>query len=502
MAWGSSFRSCDNLIRRLEENDENLTEVVILPTKTFTDADVKRLAAVLNGGRNSHWKSLSASSHAIKPQSLHEFGRAIVSGGGSRQRHQRQQRHALVELAIGHAEMGDEGVCALCEGLSLIDEDSGKTVGIPLEKVDLSWKGMSVKGFCSVLKAFGRSDCLEFLDLSRNHAIGESFDEADVVFVDATGGTAGKESLSLFPQLRVLNISDCNLTEAFTKFLFPHLEVRKRKISLSNNALLGDAGILPLLISSNHNHIEWIEELHLSNCGVGDDSVHALISAATSTKDRKLRTMKALDLSKNHITGKGVKDLVSCFGNNFESLNLASNSLGFCGVQSIVDGLVKRKKEGGLPDLSLLDLSETECSVAGAVHVVENTPVSTVHLFNNKLGSEGFRALAPSLRGGHRCIEHLDLSGNGADESAVAEMLGSLLFDDVDDRYDVDDDSGRVGDTCTGSNDEQQRQQNRSKLHTLVVGGNGTGELVESMVDRLQRVYPTLDVPRDKFKDP
>lgn len=41
---GGSLKSCNALLQRVEDNDPRLTELVILPMKTFGVADVERLS--------------------------------------------------------------------------------------------------------------------------------------------------------------------------------------------------------------------------------------------------------------------------------------------------------------------------------------------------------------------------------------------------------------------------------------------------------------------------
>jgi hypothetical protein len=120
-----SFNSCDALLKRVEENDPTLIELVILSMKTFGAKEVERLAAALASGQNTHLQTISASGHAIPPESLRIFGAAIASGKSN-----------LKNLAIGDSKMGDDGVCALCQGLASTTENQ------QLESIDLSYKGM------------------------------------------------------------------------------------------------------------------------------------------------------------------------------------------------------------------------------------------------------------------------------------------------------------------------------------------------------------------------
>ena len=50
---GGSLRSCDALLKRVEDDDPRLTELVILPMKTFGAADAERLSAAI--GKMRAW---------------------------------------------------------------------------------------------------------------------------------------------------------------------------------------------------------------------------------------------------------------------------------------------------------------------------------------------------------------------------------------------------------------------------------------------------------------
>jgi hypothetical protein len=63
---------------------------------------------------------LHASGHAVPAPSLKRLGQAIAAN------------RSLVELAIGNF-MGDEGICAFCEGLATSTENS-------LESIDFSYR--------------------------------------------------------------------------------------------------------------------------------------------------------------------------------------------------------------------------------------------------------------------------------------------------------------------------------------------------------------------------
>jgi cell division inhibitor SulA len=124
-AWGGNgaARSCDALMKRVEANDPALTELVILPLKTFGSKDVRRLVKALP--QNSHLTSLQASGHPIDDlEVLEELGKALST-----------LQSSLVDLAVGDSSMGDDGVSALCRGLQYGNK-------LSLRRIDLSWKNM------------------------------------------------------------------------------------------------------------------------------------------------------------------------------------------------------------------------------------------------------------------------------------------------------------------------------------------------------------------------
>merc|ERR1712194_711668 len=98
--------------------------------------------------------------------------------------------------------------------------------------------------------------------------------------------------------------------------------------------------------------------------------------------------------------------------------------------------------------------------------------LSTVRLFNNRLGSDGFRAISRYLRGGHPSIVNLDLGGNDSEEEAVVALLDAI---------------------ATKYNDDAV-----SKLAVLEIGGNEFGNVAMKALEQVKLVWPKLDVAHDK----
>lgn len=389
-AWGSSsFRSCDSLLQRIERNDPTMTDLIILPIKTFGDAEIHRLCVVLEKNcQKTHLNSVTASGHAISAAALHRLGHAIACSGST----------PLRALAVGDASMGDAGVIALCRGLG---------VNHPLQTVDLSYKNMTATGFGSVLETVGQSSTLTHLNLSRNPAIGSS---PRMITDDDARGTP------FFENLVELDLSDCQLTSEFASWFFPLLENNvEQTLLLSNNPLKAD-GLRALNNCS-------ISTLDVSNCQLGDEGMKVLALFES------LPRIVSLDLSKNNISEAGIRSLVSCFTNNnrdtfcLQHLDLSQNPISEQGVCWLVEqGLACQNQS-----LHSLDLSETACGIKGASIALTGSNVKSLRLFHNQLGSTGFRVLAELIQQDIGCLETLDLAGNKADEDAVVALLTAVL---------------------------------------------------------------------------
>lgn len=528
-AWGgnSAFKSCETLLRRLEENDPNLQDVVILSNKTFGTQEVKRLIAVLEGGNNYHWRSLTASGHTLPPDSLYHLGKTIARSSFS--------STSFSSLAIGDSSMGDEGVHALCEGL-MANTKNTKITGLDnkveenpkdsnldkssfsLEILDLSYKGMGSKGFLSILRLLssGKSKKLKQLNLSRNPGILKDWNDCYDNKGETEGGNNNNNNLSL--HFEDLDLSDCGLDRQALNVLNCLLKPMSSrcKLRLSHNPLGGGGGNYGTLLKNNL--ASSLEEISLCNCNISDRDLELLFSFV-DTDTTTAMVVKILDLSDNKISHDGVAILarhlyararrgsspgsavteksppgpdkdsnccseVVCRLPSLSKLNLSGNALSSAGVLALIDGLRARRQEK-LPELIAIDLSETQCDVSGAIEAVRYSGASTLRLFNNRLGPTGFRAIAESFASIDdvfdsnvkeeeplRLLSSLDLAGNHADQASSVDLLDAL----------------------------SQNKNSAPNLKTLVIGGNEGGDNVEKMVDLLQKSRPELDVARDKRK--
>ena len=113
-----------------------MEDLIILPMKTFGAAEVDRLAGILkNANANHRLTSISASGHAVPPESLRRLGEALATATTTAATTTTISGGCIKQLAIGDQKMGDAGVVALCEPLEVAN-------GGTIEVLDLAWKGM------------------------------------------------------------------------------------------------------------------------------------------------------------------------------------------------------------------------------------------------------------------------------------------------------------------------------------------------------------------------
>lgn len=474
MAWGKggSLRSCDALLLRVEEDDPRLTELVVLPMKAFGPADAERLSRAIASGSNTNLRSISASGHALPPESLRRLGLALSAQAEARGKDGETAR-GITSLAVGSKDMGDEGAIALCEGL-------GGSGGGLLRSLDFGWKGLGKKGIQAIGATFASSEFLNRLDLSRNADVG---DEGVARLAEAAGEGAGA-AMSPLPSLEGITLSGCGVGPAGATALAGMISSGQRErllgLTMGSNPL-GPHGLGALAgLCAVPGVGSLLSELRVTACSVGDGGIGLLAAAAMAEPCAGLRV---LDISENSVTGSGAMALAESLGGSWPDLAelcLAKNELGGEGVASVMGTLFARDNTSSSGDsaggdtnstLRSLDLSRTGCGIPGARAALMSGSLETIRLFDNRLGSEGFHSISPLLQGGHPSIVNLDLGGNNADEGAVVALLNSIA---------------------------DKRDGFTSKLAVLEIGGNKFGDEAMVALTELKRIWPDLDVAHDK----
>lgn len=490
-AWGKGglAKSCNALLKRVEDNDPALKELVILPSKTFASLEAARLAAAIGSGKNTNLKSVSASGHALDPSSISLLGAAIAKASDV-------EGKGITSIALGDRYMGNMGIIALCD--SLHDCNGGN-----LTYVDLEWKGISESGMAAIGSTFGFSSRLQNLNLSRNSEIGDIGLQSFCKHATEKLTKSNDENLSkthvkniVFPRLQFLNLSECNIGPDGMKILSEfflagtkkdNFYSRSMSLNLNKNPI-GNSGLesLAKLISSPFS--DEYDEIHsslislsLEQCHITDDGIRTLTTAIAK---HGCAGLHKLDVSKNEIGEEGAKLMGKSFSTilrtdqsihsssqlwrTLTEVNIANNALTSNGVIELCYGIEK------LPALKILNLCETSCGVEGAIAALKLKNLNSLRLFNNKLGSDGFNQIASLLKGGHISLVSLDLGGNSAKESAVATLLRALLM--------------------------KNETFVNSALRVLEIGGNEIGSDAESVLQEMKKKLPLLDVARDRPK--
>ena len=503
-AWGegSSLRSCDSLLERIEKNDPSLQTLALLPIKNFTSDDCLRLAsAIRRNGAEGHLRSIHASGHAVSAGALEALGAAVACAGGK-----------ITSLAIGDSRMGDEGMVALFRGLSYESATpsggSSSPAASSLQVLDLSYKGASKDGMRAIGECLSaeRYSSLISLDLSRNEGIGENggIDALSQAFDLARGGVA-------FRNLRTLNLAQCNIgsddANKLVAFLLANVIESDKPIDNSTDisVRLGTRFRIEMVLNSNpiegsgcnyigsllsRQGLSFLSSLSLVECNIGDEGVSALVEAAKAGGGCSGLVM--LDLSSNQITQEGAAMISTALAvdngtalmSSLRELRLSNNDIGGEGIVSVCRNLVQvpqwksdddSNKLGSNSTLTILELCKTNCGADGFAATMKCGALTKLRLFGNRMGSSAFAAAAPLLRGGHPSIQELDIGGNDAKEDAVENLLREIIATDIDNAFD-------------------------STLRVLEIGGNEIGENVELALKDLKGVRPELDVARDKPK--
>lgn len=321
-------------------------------------------------------------------------------------------------------------------------------------------------GLQAIGKTFSVSKYLTQIELSRNNNIGN--DGIGCLVMAAKEHTSNEAGA--FPSLQKLNLSDCNIGPLGMQSLAEILHDNRSKridIGLSSNPI-GSEGcqtLSKLIAIPGRGSI--VSRLNLSHCAIGDEGITLLSNAATSNSCFGLMF---LDLSENSITCDGARILARSLTDSWPSLielELAKNDLGSNGVTLLMESIHTSNS------LQRLDLTCTGCGKEGAIAALNNSGcLTTLRIFNNRLGSDGFHAISSCLRGGHASIENIDLGGNNADEDSVVELLNTIA--------------------------DNRDSDVKSKLSVLEIGGNTFGAKAEEALTKLKQIFPHLDVAHDK----
>lgn len=457
MAWGTNdSKSCESLLNRIEKNDPLLTELVVLPMKSFGDAELNRLSEILTSGMNTHLVNISASGHRVSNSSLNKFAKAIASPGGK----------CIKFVSIGDDNMGDDGIQAFCDGLVQV-------YGGFLEGLDFSSKRLTSVAMKYLGETFGKSNFLKELKLYRN-PIG---DEGLTNFVSAAMSCGDKIAL---PSLQHLDLAECDVGSAGIRSLVTCFEsvsgeYAQMELILNNNPKIGPEGcfFIKKLISTTNSHASRVKKLCIRLCDIGDTGI---LNLGEAFKCGECKGFCHLDLAGNNVGPDGFSRFASILQlhrdriKDLKFLNLADNDLGHDGVFALTQSLQKNTIDDGNSSINRIDLSNTNCGHEAAALLLRCTSLESLRLFNNNL-RDGLDSLTYYLTGGHSKLLHLDLSGNGASGTTISSLLSAISI---------------------------LHEPDKSVLELLELGGNEINEEAIELIKELKKTRPSLDIAHDR----
>ena len=322
----------------------------------------------------------------------------------------------------------------------------------------------------AIVSHLSESRNLRSINLSRNEALCTYFTQQT------------KPEVRLFPYVQDLDVSECNLGEDAMKTFARMLSTTTTTTESDNHDSvilriasnpMGSRGAESLFSCLKSKRIS---ELYVSNCDIGDEGLVHLVKACNSASAASL---EIIDLASNNIGPEGLTSFATTLERETDMLpslkyiSIADNKFDNESVQ-LFAGSVGKLQSSGAMHLEKLDITGVSCGVSGASDLIRLCQLRDLRLFNNNLGSEGFLAIAKTLKGGHPTLQYLDLGGNHAEEASVVSLLHALTL-----------------------NAEPPFVNN---LQTLVIGGNKGGPAVEDMVAQVLEKFPDMDIARDKSK--
>lgn len=302
-----------------------------------------------------------------------------------------------------------------------------------------------------IVESLGMACPLKNLNLARNTNIG-LFD-----FTSVSG--------QIFLSLKKMDLSDCGIDDKFSEKLAKALSsTTDLVLKINANPDLGVKGTSGLMSLS-------LKEFHASKCNIGESGLQQIFNHSSN-----MDNLRVLDLSHNNLSPAGIHYVAAqleqsvCCLSQLEELNLAGNQLDENSCQAFAAALGNLNVQDKIK-LSHLDMTDTSCGINGAIDLIRLVQLRSLILFNNKLGSDGLLTLATVLQGGHPTLETLDAGGNEATEAGVVALLQAFTI---------------------------KNESFENALRLLVVGGNESGPMVETVVKEIEQVHPEIDIARDK----
>ena len=305
------------------------------------------------------------------------------------------------------------------------------TVNKTLKRLNLSGCELHTAVATSIFRSLQHNTSLEELDLSENHQLGKS----------EGVGCEIERMLKVNKKLKVLNLSDCILDTAVATSIFSSLEANTslEELDLSENSQLteSDSEIVGCAIEGMLNVNRTLKVLNLSDCQVTDPIVEHILTGLT--KNTSLVTLNigsctltascAVCLLQQMTTNSTLSIIVGIHGVGMvemEKLGTVSCVTSDTSPETCVEFFrALNDRSIKISKLKVMNLTN-QTAEDFAMGLAKNKSVQALVLRNNNIGSTGAVSMFRSLEH-NTSLEKLDLSGNSQLAEGDSEAVGCAI---------------------------------------------------------------------------
>ena len=305
------------------------------------------------------------------------------------------------------------------------------TVNKTLKRLNLSGCELHTAVATSIFRSLQHNTSLEELDLSENHQLGKS----------EGVGSEIERMLKVNRKLKILNLSDCKLDTAVATSIFSSLEANTslEELDLSENIQLaeGDSEIVGCAIEGMLNVNRTLKVLNLSDCQVTDPIVEHILTGLT-----KNTSLVTLNMGSCTLTASCAVSLLQQMTTHPTlSITVGIHGVGMVEMDKL--GTISCVTSDTSPErcveffrelnyssikISKLEVMNLTNQTAEdfAMGLAKNKSVQELVLRNNNIGSAGAVSMFKSLEH-NTSLEELDLSENSQLAEGDSEAVGCAI---------------------------------------------------------------------------